>query len=63
MTMKPTFKTKHRQYIDSLENDPEFWAYDPSVRWADMVEKEQGPVMRADDGWTCVKKPPKMRRR
>lgn len=63
MNMKSPFKTKRRQYIDSLEQDPEFWAYDPVVKWADMVEQEQGPTVQMDDGWTSVKKPQKMRRR
>ena len=60
--MVRTFKTKHRRYIDQLEQDPAFWEYDASVRWSDMVEQEQGPVHQ-DVGWTRVNKPKASKRR
>jgi hypothetical protein len=60
--MVRTFKTKHRRYIEHLEQDPAFWEYDASVRWSDMVEQEQGPVHQ-DVGWTRVNKPKASKRR
>lgn len=63
MTMN-TFKTRQQRHLEQLERDPAFWAYDASIRWADMQE-EEAPVTSIEPEWTAVKtkRPPKFPRR